>query len=111
MARAGKAAVHRITTAGSDEPEDIASRERAYLIMMAIRFIAIVIAVVVPGFWRWVAIAAGVILPYVAVVTVNATRTRGTAADPAFWPDHKTAITSQPTTPGVPPEPGPPPVN
>lgn len=99
MARAGKAAVHRITTVGSDEPADLASRERAYLIMMAIRFVAIVVAVVVPGFWRWVAIAAGVILPYVAVVTVNATRTRGTPADPAFWPDHKTAIASGPVVP------------
>jgi xanthine/uracil permease len=103
MARAGKVAVHRITTAGAAEPADIGSRERAYLVMMGIRFVAIIAAVVFSGFWRWVAIAAGVILPYVAVVTVNATKTRGTQADPAFWAaNSKLAITGQPVPSGSP---------
>lgn len=96
MPRAGKIAVHRITTAGAAEPADIQSRERAYLVMMGIRFIAIIVAVTVPGIWRWVAIAAGVILPYIAVVTVNATRTRGTQADPAFLADQKLELTTTP---------------
>jgi xanthine/uracil permease len=100
MTRAGKVAVHRITTAGATEPADIGSRERAYLVMMGIRFVAIIAAVVVPGFWRWIAIAAGVILPYVAVVTVNATKTRGTQADPAFWAKNdKLAIAQEPNPP------------
>jgi xanthine/uracil permease len=99
MARAGRVAVHRITTAGAAEPADIGSRERAYLVMMGIRFVAIIAAVVVPGFWRWVAIAAGVILPYVAVITVNAAKTRGTPADPAFWTDNRPALTDAPAQP------------
>lgn len=73
------------------------SRERTYLIMMAIRMVAIVVAVMVPGFWRWVAIAAGVLLPYIAVVLVNQAHTRGTEVDPyAFVPDHKLALSDAP---------------
>ncbi len=93
--RAGR--VHRITSVQPEPTAESASRERTYLIMMGTRMVAIVAAVVVPGFWRWIAIAAGVLLPYIAVVLVNAARTRGTAADPyAFFPDHKTAISDRP---------------
>jgi len=91
------AEVHRITSAQPDPSRELVSRERTYLVMMGIRMVAIVVAVVVPGIWRWVAIAAGVLLPYVAVVLVNQARTRGTEADPyAFTPDHKVAITDRP---------------
>ena len=59
--------------------------------------LAIVVAVVVPGWWRAVAIALGVMLPYIAVVLVNQARTRGTEADPyAFVPDPNTAIAERP---------------
>ena len=89
--------VHRITSADPDPSAELVSRERTYLIMMGARMVAIVVAVVVPGLWRWVAIAAGVLLPYVAVVLVNQAKTRGTAADPyAFVPDHKVALTDTP---------------
>ncbi len=72
-------------------------RERTYLFMMGTRMVAIVVAVVVPGIWRWIAIALGVFLPYIAVVLVNAVRTRGTEADPSFFvPDHKVAIADRP---------------
>ena len=77
------------------------SRERTYLAMMATRMVAIVVAVVVPGVWRWIAIALGVFLPYIAVVLVNAARTRGTEADPDFYvpppaPERIGAISDQP---------------
>ncbi len=73
------------------------SRERTYLVMMGTRMVAIVVAVVVPGVWRWIAIALGVFLPYVAVVLVNAARTRGTEDDPDFYvPEPKVAITDRP---------------
>lgn len=76
------------------------SRERTYLLMMATRMVAIVVAVVVPGVWRWVAIAAGILLPYVAVVLVNAARTRGTEDDPDFFhPEPKIAIADRPHAP------------
>ncbi len=89
--------IHRITSAQPEPSRELVSRERTYLVMMGIRMVAIVVAVVVPGFWRWVAIAAGVVLPYIAVVLVNQAKTRGTAADPyAFVPDHKIALTDSP---------------
>lgn len=89
--------IHRITTAQPGPSADLVSRERTYLLMMGTRMVAIVVAVVVPGVWRWVAIALGVMLPYIAVVMVNAARTRGTEADPAaFVADHKIAIADRP---------------
>lgn len=93
--------VHRITSAQPGPSKDLVSRERTYLVMMGTRMVAIVVAVVVPGVWRWIAIALGVFLPYIAVVLVNAARTRGTEADPDFYvptpaPDHVSAISDQP---------------
>ncbi|HEX6888009.1 MAG TPA: DUF3099 domain-containing protein [Candidatus Nanopelagicales bacterium] len=88
--------VHRITTAQPDAPAELVSRERTYLVMMATRMVAIVVAVVVPGVWRWIAIALGVLLPYIAVVLVNQARTRGTQYDPYFVPEHKVALTDRP---------------
>ncbi|MCU0300580.1 MAG: DUF3099 domain-containing protein [Candidatus Nanopelagicales bacterium] len=89
--------VHRITSAQPGPSRDLVNRERTYLLMMATRMVAIVVAVVVPGWWRAVAIALGVLLPYVAVVLVNQARTRGTELDPyAFVPDHKVALTDRP---------------
>lgn len=64
--------------------------------------VAIVVAVVVPGFWRWIAVAAGILLPYFAVVLVNAVQVRGTPEDPNyFMPETKTAITEAPFAGGV----------
>lgn len=85
--------VFRITSAQPGPSRDLVSRERTYLVMMGIRMVAIVLAVVVSGAWRWVAIAAGVVLPYVAVVLVNAARTRGTEADPnSLQPEQRVAL-------------------
>ena len=89
--------VHRITSAQPGPSADLISRERTYLLMMGTRMVAIVVAVVVPGVWRWIAIAAGVLLPYIAVVLVNAARTRGTEADPYFVsPEPKVALSDRP---------------
>jgi Flp pilus assembly protein TadB len=89
--------VHRITSAQPGPSRDLVSRERTYLFMMGTRMAAIVVAVVVPGFWRWIAVALGVLLPYVAVVLVNAARTKGTQDDPEFLvPVHKVAIADRP---------------
>lgn len=89
--------VHRITTAQPGPSADLVSRERTYLLMMGTRMVAIVVAVVVPGPWRWIAIAAGVFLPYVAVVLVNAARTRPTEDDPpVFVPEQRVALSDRP---------------
>jgi Flp pilus assembly protein TadB len=89
--------IHRITSAQPGPSADLMSRERTYLFLMATRMVAIVVAVVVPGVWRWVAIALGVLLPYIAVVLVNTAKTRGTEDDPNFFvPDHKVALADRP---------------
>ncbi|MGB8021059.1 MAG: DUF3099 domain-containing protein [Candidatus Nanopelagicales bacterium] len=89
--------VFRITSAQPGPSRDLVSRERTYLVMMGIRMVAIVVAVVVPGVWRWVAVAAGIVLPYVAVVLVNAARTRGTEADPNYFrPEPRAALEDRP---------------
>ncbi len=68
--------VYRITTAGHEPTPEQLGRERTYLVMMGIRFVAIVLAVILPGWWRLLPVALGVVLPYVAVVLVNAVHTK-----------------------------------
>lgn len=65
---------------------------------MGLRMVAIVVAVVVPGVWRWIAVVAGIALPYFAVVLVNAVKVRGTADDPYFVADQKVAISDTPAS-------------
>lgn len=66
----------RITTAPTSAGDDIADRQRRYLISMAIRTACVIGAVTVgPGMLRWLLVAGAVLLPYVAVVLAN-TQTR-----------------------------------
>jgi hypothetical protein len=72
MARKEPAPV-RITTATRSHAEDIAHRQRRYVISMGIRTLCFVLAVVSIGHWfMWVFIAGSFVLPYVAVVLANA---------------------------------------
>ncbi len=67
----------RITTAAPSRREEIAARQRRYLISMAIRTGCVIGAVVVgSGPLLWAFIAGAVLLPYVAVVMANATDRR-----------------------------------
>jgi hypothetical protein len=90
----------RITTATRSHHEDIAIRQRRYLISMGIRTVCFVLAVVSIGHWfMWAFIAGSVLLPYVAVVLANA----GSSPDPGgpdyFDPDAgRRAIESGPDT-------------
>lgn len=89
--------VHRITTAAPAQTREQAARQRTYLILMGTRMVAIVVAVVVPGFWRWIAVVIGVAFPYLAVVLVNAVHGRGEGEEsPFLFPDHKTPLDDQP---------------
>lgn len=90
------APVYRITTAGHEPTPEQRRRALTYLIMMGVRFVAVILAVIVPGWWRLVPVALGVVLPYVAVVLVNAANTKQpgqpgvTVAQPAApaWRPH-----------------------
>ena len=67
----------RITTASASRKDEIAGRQRRYVISMAIRTFCFVAAVLVGAGWlRWVLVAAALLLPYVAVVMANATHSK-----------------------------------
>ena len=67
----------RITTASASRKDEIAGRQRRYVISMTIRTICFVAAVLVGAGWlRWVLVAAALLLPYVAVVMANAAHSR-----------------------------------
>ena len=69
----------RITSATRSHSEDIAGRQRRYVISMSIRTVCFLLAVVSLGHWfMWVFLIASIVLPYIAVVMANA----GSAADP-----------------------------
>lgn len=77
MAGHRRAEAVRITSAPHSRADDIATRQRRYLISMAVRTGCVIGAVVVgPGILRWVLVAGAVFLPYVAVVIANATDNR-----------------------------------
>ena len=63
----------RITTATRSRREDVARRQKRYLISMGIRTLCFVLAVLFMGHWvMWLFLTAAVFLPYVAVVMANA---------------------------------------
>jgi hypothetical protein len=67
----------RITTASASRKDEIAGRQRRYVISMTIRTICFVAAILVgPGWVRWVLVAGALLLPYVAVVMANATHSK-----------------------------------
>jgi len=66
----------RITTAASSRADDIAARQRRYVLSMGVRTVCFVAAVVAEGWLRWTLIVAALLLPYVAVVMANNTATK-----------------------------------
>ena len=62
----------RITTASTSRQDEIAQRQRRYLLSMSLRTACFIGAVLAEGWLRWVLVAGAVLLPYVAVVMANA---------------------------------------
>ncbi|HMR48650.1 MAG TPA: DUF3099 domain-containing protein [Arachnia sp.] len=60
-----------ITTAPTSRTLDVETRQRRYLITMAVRTAGFLAFLVVPGWWKLVALAAAAILPVVAVLLAN----------------------------------------
>ena len=93
----------RITTAASSRNDDIAARQRRYVISMSIRTLCFVGAVAVgPGILRWVLVAAAVLLPYVAVVMANAVATRSDGFELLDGPSGRGELPVAPTVGGAP---------
>ncbi|KUN78709.1 hypothetical protein AQJ66_31085 [Streptomyces bungoensis] len=75
----GSAPVFRITGARTGLAEDVRGRQRRYVISMTIRTIAVILAATlwnVERYFAIVALVAGAVLPYIAVVVANAGRER-----------------------------------
>ncbi|WP_344734747.1 DUF3099 domain-containing protein [Nocardioides fonticola] len=72
--------VVRITTVGTSRAQDIATRQRRYLLSMSLRslcFVGAVIAGLAGIGWLWpILIAGALILPYFAVVLANVSTMR-----------------------------------
>lgn len=70
----------RITTAASSRADDIAARQKRYLLSMSLRsacFVGAVVAALAGLDWLWPFLIAGaLILPYIAVVLANNSATR-----------------------------------
>lgn len=63
-----------ITSAPKSLKNDLAGRQRRYLISMIIRTVCFLLTVALPSPYRWFALAGAMILPYIAVVVANAGR-------------------------------------
>ncbi|WKX69651.1 DUF3099 domain-containing protein [Streptomyces sp. XD-27] len=77
MRKRNSTEVFRITGARRGLEEDVRSRQRRYVISMTIRTISVVLAAVLWNVERhvaFVALALGLLLPYIAVVIANAGR-------------------------------------
>ena len=75
--------VHSITGAGESLTQEQTGRTRRYLISMTIRTACVILAIIVPGWPRWVFLAGAVALPYLAVVAANAGKSRRGTPPPA----------------------------
>lgn len=63
-----------ITSAPKSLKNDLAGRQRRYLISMIIRTLCFLLTVILPSPYRWFALAGAMFLPYIAVVVANAGR-------------------------------------
>lgn len=70
--------VPSISDAQESLAQDQARRTKRYLIQMGIRLVCFLAAVIVHGWFSFVLIGAAIVLPYVAVLLVNAGRDQRT---------------------------------
>jgi hypothetical protein len=66
--------VFNITGAQRGLSQEQTGRTRRYLFSMGVRTACVLLAIVVPGWPKWIFIAGAVVLPYLAVVIANAGR-------------------------------------
>ncbi|WP_225754234.1 DUF3099 domain-containing protein [Actinotalea sp. Marseille-Q4924] len=92
--------VHRITSARQSLQEDIAARNKRYMLQMSTRVVCFLGAVVLDHWSRWVLVAGAVFLPYIAVVLANAGREKAT--DPGTYVDAAADPRALPSRPSEP---------
>jgi hypothetical protein len=84
-----------ITAARPPLSQDIAARNRRYMLQMSTRVVCFLGAVAIDHWVRWVLLVGAVLLPYTAVVLANAGRERG--SDPGTLAD----LNALPAAPGI----------
>lgn len=67
----GDSAVHSITDAATAHSEDMRQRMIKYAVAMGIRMVCLILIFVVDGWFKIIAVAGAVFLPWVAVVIAN----------------------------------------
>ncbi len=82
--------MHSITAAPEPLAQDVARRQRRYLVQMGIRLVCFLLTIVtwshVPLWISLVLVSAAVVLPYVAVIFANAGRERRDELEPFVDP-------------------------
>ncbi|WP_329036100.1 DUF3099 domain-containing protein [Streptomyces sp. NBC_00178] len=89
MRKQSGAEVFRITGARQSLADDVRGRQRRYIISMSVRTLSVVLAATLWNVERHVAVVAlalGVLLPYVAVVIANAGRENAPSLPTTFVP-------------------------
>ncbi|MEV4429246.1 DUF3099 domain-containing protein [Streptomyces sp. R-07] len=89
MPKHGGTEVFRITGARQGLADDVRGRQRRYVISMTVRTLSVIAAAVLWNVERHVAVVAlalGILLPYIAVVIANAGRERAPSLPSTFVP-------------------------
>ncbi|CAM5575023.1 DUF3099 domain-containing protein [Streptomyces tanashiensis] len=89
MTKRGGTEVFRITGARQGLADDVRGRQRRYVISMTVRTLSVIAAAVLWNIERhvaFVALALGILLPYVAVVIANAGRESTPSLPSTFVP-------------------------
>lgn len=63
-----------VTSLPQSPDEERRGRMLKYSIAMGVRMICVILAFSIPFWWRWIFVAAALILPYIAVVIANTVR-------------------------------------
>ncbi|WP_416975303.1 DUF3099 domain-containing protein [Streptomyces sp. 4F14] len=95
----GNAQVFRITGARQGLQDDVRQRQRRYIISMSVRTVSVVLAALLWNVERhvaMVALALGILLPYIAVVIANAGRENAPGLPSTFVPSPGRAQLSAP---------------
>jgi hypothetical protein len=97
VSRAPEQPVYSVTGVRRGTSDDLAQRQRRYLISMSIRTVCFVLAVVTHGPVRWILVAAAVVLPYIAVVMANAVGSTAVDAPTPYVPQQPALDSAQRT--------------
>jgi Flp pilus assembly protein TadB len=91
-----------VTTAPVSPGDERRKRERRYLITMAVRVVAFIVAIVFATGWiRVIAVILALVLPWVAVVLANAGPARPSNQAPSLYAgDRPLEIGTRPSDPG-----------